>query len=199
MSGRSFARMNRVAAATEPLHERIANLNLAAIKTDPDIRLSQTLRHPVPKTRFYFHRVHQAPPFRIAQLFPELAYDRYLLQPAQMDGQLRSYLEGLISSASAAKRRAVLCFCRSQMRSAWMKQIFGGVHVAQIRNPADQWASFKVDSYFVSNMIVIALSLRRSYPKAFTHIQPFESFAQQLSRRPLPAEESLWIISYRNL
>jgi hypothetical protein len=171
----------------EPLHERIAGLNLAAIKTDPDIRLSQALRHPVPKKHYF---TEYAKLLRSGSLSysPELAYDRYLLQPAQTDGRLRSYLEGLISSASAAKRRAVLCFCRSQMRSAWMKQIFEGFHVAQIRNPADQWASFKVDSYFLSNMIVIALSLRRFYPKAFTHIQPFESFAQQLSRRPLPAK-----------
>jgi hypothetical protein len=171
----------------EPLHERIAGLSLGSVKADPDITSSRALRHPPPKKHYF---AEYAKLLRAGSLgySPDLAYDRYLLQPGQTDELLRNYLERLISSASASNRRAVLCFCRSQMRSAWMKQIFGGFHVAQIRNPADQWASFKVDSYFISNMIVIALKLRRLYPGAFTHIQPFEGFAQQLSKRTLPSE-----------
>jgi hypothetical protein len=172
----------------EPLHERIASLNLTVIKADPDIKLSRALKHPIPKKHYF---AEYAKPLRSGNLgyFPDLAYDRYLLQPAQTDERLRNYLDGLISSANAANRRAVLCFCRSQMRSAWMKQNFGGFHVAQIRNPADQWASFKIDSYFISKMILIALRLRDSYPRAFVHIPPFEAFAQQVAKRSsLPAE-----------
>jgi hypothetical protein len=171
----------------EPLHERIAGLNLAAVKTDPDVKLSAALRHPVPRKHYF---TEYAKLLRSGSLnySPELAYDRYLLLPEQTDERLRDYLAGLISSASMANRRAILCFCRSQMRSAWMKQAFGGLHVAQIRNPIDQWASFKVDSYFVSKLMIIALKLRNLYPRAFVHIQPFESFAQQLSKRPLPSQ-----------
>jgi hypothetical protein len=170
----------------EPLHERIADLSLAAVKGEPDFGLSRALRHPPPKKHYF---AEYAKLLRSGNLgySTDLAYERYFLQPSQTDERLRNYLAGLISSAWAAKRRATLCFCRSQMRSAWMKQTFGGLHVAQIRNPADQWASFKVDSYFVSNMIIIALRLRSLYPGAFTHIQPFERFAQQVSKRPLPA------------
>jgi hypothetical protein len=171
----------------EPLHERIADLSVAAVKEDPDFRLSRALRHPPPQKHYF---AEYAKLLRSGNLdySTDLAYERYFLRPGQMDEQLRNYLGGLISSASAAKRRAILCFCRSQMRSAWMKQTFGGLHIAQIRNPADQWASFKVDSYFVSTMIIIALRLRRLHAEAFTHIQSFERFAQQLSKRPLPAE-----------
>jgi hypothetical protein len=172
----------------EPLHERIAALNLAAVKAFPDITFSQALRHPVPKKHYF---TEYAKLLRSGSLnySPELAYDRYLLLPEQTDDRLRDYLAGLISSASMANRRAILCFCRSQMRSAWMKQNFGGFHVAQIRNPADQWTSFKVDPYFASKMIIIALRLRGLYPRAFVHIQPFEGFAQRLSKRSsLPGE-----------
>jgi hypothetical protein len=172
----------------EPLNERIAGLNLTAIKTDPDIKFSQALRHPVPKKHYF---TEYAKLLRSGSLnyFPELAYDRYLLWPEQSDERLRVYLAGLISSASVARRRAVLCFCRSQMRSAWMKQTFGGFHLAQIRNPVDQWSSFKVDSYFVSNMLIIAFRLHDLYPQAFEHIQQFEGFARQLAKRSsLPSE-----------
>jgi hypothetical protein len=172
----------------EPLHERIAELDLATIKADPNINLSRALRHPIP-TKPYFAEYAKLVRSGTLGYFPELAYDRYLLLPGQPDELLRSYLEGLISTANGAHRRAILCFCRSQMRSAWMKQNFGGLHVAQIRNPADQWTSFKVDSYFVSKMIIIALRLRDLYPGAFAHIQAFEAFATQLSRRSsLPSE-----------
>jgi hypothetical protein len=172
----------------EPLHERNAELDLATIKADPNVNLSQALRHPIPK-KHYFAEYAKLVRSGTLGYFTELAYDRYLLLPGQPDDKLRNYLEGLISSASAVKRRAILCFCRSQMRSAWMKQNFGGLHIAQIRNPADQWTSFKVDSYFAPKMIVIALRLRDLFPGAFAHIQAFEAFANQLSRRSsLPPE-----------
>jgi hypothetical protein len=179
----------------EPLHERIADLNLAAIKAAPEIEFSRALRHPIPKKHYF---AEYAKLLRSGSLhyFPELAYQRYLLLPGQADDRLRNYLDGLISSASAAKRRAILCFCRSQMRSAWMKQSCGGVHVAQIRNPADQWASFKIDSYFTFNMIMIALKLRDLHPHAFAHIEPFERFAQPLAkRRSLPKDLIAKIVS----
>ena len=172
----------------EPLHERNAELDLAAVQAAPSLKLSQALRHPVPN-KHYFDEYAELLRSRNLSYTPDLAYDRYLLQPAQKDERLRNYLDGLISSARAASRRPILCFCRSQMRSAWMKQNFGGIHLAQIRNPADQWTSFKVDSYFVSQLIIIALRLRDLHPGAFAHIQPFESFAQQVSSRSsLPSE-----------
>jgi hypothetical protein len=169
----------------EPLHERIAGLSLETVKADPEIELTRALRHPLPKKHYFAEYARLLRAGKL-QYSPDLAYDRYLLKPGQADERLRGYLEGLISSASASNRRAVLCFCRSQMRSAWMKETFGGFHVAQIRNPADQWASFKVDSYFISNMIVIALRLRDLHPGAFVHINTFEAFAKQLSMRPQP-------------
>jgi hypothetical protein len=75
-----------------------------------------------------------------------------------------------------------------------MKQTCGGIHVAQIRNPVDQWASFKsyqlkIRPNFAADMITIALKLRDLHPRAFVHIEPFERFAQDLSKRPsLPAD-----------
>lgn len=167
----------------EPLHEKNAVLNLAAIKASANVEASVALRHPIPK-KHYFAEYAKLLRSNSLHYSPDLAYDRYLLLPGQADDKLRKYLDGLISSASAADRRAILCFCRSQMRSAWMKEVFGGIHVAQIRNPADQWASFGIDGYFAANMMIIALKLRNLHPQAFVHIEPFERFAQQLAKRP---------------
>jgi hypothetical protein len=173
----------------EPLNPTIADLRLTTIARLPDIDDTRNLRHPTLKTHYF---AEYADLLRSGGLgySPDLAYDRYLLRIGQPDEQLRNYLTELISSASAANRRAVLCFCRSQMRSAWMKETLGGVHVAQIRNPADQWISFKsyqleIRPNFPVDMTIIALRLRQLYPNAFVHIEEFERFAQLLSKRAL--------------
>lgn len=172
----------------EPLHEKIARIDVATAEQPSETELSQTLRHPVVEKNYFAEYVDllRSGSLRYA---PELAYDRYLLRPDESDEKLRNYLSGLISDANSAERRAILCFCRSQMRTVWMRKTFGGVHIAQIRNPVDQWASFKINPYFSISMIIIALKLRKLHPRAFEHIEPFERFAQHLSRRPsLPAE-----------
>src|SRR5262249_15691567 len=159
----------------------------------PEVNDAENLRHPTLNQHYF---AEYADLLRSGELryFPELAYDRYLLRLDQTDQRLRDHLHSLISSASGSKQRAVLCFCRSQMRSAWMNQTFGGVHVAQIRNPADQWTSFKsfqskIRPNFSVDMITIALKLRDSHPHAFVHIEAFERLAKQISKRSsLPIE-----------
>jgi hypothetical protein len=171
----------------EPLNPSIADLKLTTVERLPDIDDTQNLRHPTLKSHYF---AEYADLLRSATLgySRDLAYDRYLLLPDQSDERLRSYLSRLISSASEVNRRPILCFCRSQMRSAWMKTVLGGLHIAQIRNPADQWTSFKsyqpeIRPNFTVDMIVIALKLRHLHPNAFVHIEEFERFAQQLSNR----------------
>ena len=78
------------------------------------------------------------------------------------------------------------------MRSAWIKRVFGGIHIAQIRNPCDQWASFQVTPYFRQKTLTIALKLRNSYPAAFAHIETFERFARYMSKRSDAVVESLF-------
>jgi hypothetical protein len=177
----------------EPLNPSIADFKPTTVERLSDIDDTLNLRHPTIKAHYF---AEYADLLRSATLgySRDLAYDRYFLPPDQSDERLRSYLSRLISSAFEVKRRPILCFCRSQMRSAWMKETFGGRHIAQIRNPADQWASFKsyqleVRTNFAVNMMIIALKLRRLHPDGFVHIEEFERFAQQLSKRAyLPME-----------
>jgi hypothetical protein len=166
----------------EPLHERVASLKPADTEGPPKLDVTESLRHPIPEEHYW---VEYADLLRSDSLnySPELAYDRYLLLRGETDDRLFSYIERLISAASASERRAILCFCRSQMRSVWMKNTFGGIHVAQIRNPADQWNSFDVAPYFIRHLLVIALKLRYSHPLAFSHIESFERVAHNLSKR----------------
>jgi hypothetical protein len=173
----------------EPLHEKISYLTPEVVEGPGDIELSRAYRHPLQKKNYF---AEYAKLIRTNDLHfsPELSFDRFLLLPEEKDENLRLYLKGLVHAALSAQRVAVLCFCRSQMRSAWMKNVFDGIHIALLRNPADQWASFDVDRYFRDKMLTIALKLRTRYPFAFAHIEAFEQFAQHISRRPsLPVEQ----------
>ena len=172
----------------EPLHEKIGRLSIDVIEGPSDREISADLRHPI-QQKNYFAEYADAMRSNKLRFSPSLSYDRFFLLPEEKDEQLRAYLDGLLESASASKRTAVLCFCRSQMRSAWMKRNFGGAHVAQIRNPVDQWASFGVEPYFRDTLLIIALKLRKQHPQAFMHIDTFERFAERVSNRPsLPVE-----------
>jgi hypothetical protein len=179
---------NSCACYYEPLHEKISYLTLEGVEGPADVEISRAFRHPLQK-KDYFAEYRELIRANNLHFSPDLSYDRFLLLPKEKDEKLELYLEGLVKTASARQRVAVLCFCRSQMRSAWMKTVFGGIHIALIRNPADQWASFDVDRYFREKMLTIALKLRTQHPSAFVHIEAFERFAQHVSKRPsLPVE-----------
>ena len=167
----------------EPLHERLAILTPEIVEASLEIDRSKALKHPV-QTKNYFAEYGDLLRTENLKFFPELSYDDYLLLPGQSNENLRAYIENLIESSRAAHLKPILCFCRSQMRSAWMKALFGGLHVCQVRNPFDQWASFNIETYFPIMMLTIALKLRTSHPSAFAHIEPFERFAGHISKRP---------------
>ncbi len=149
------------------------------------------MRHPI-QEKSYYAEYSALVRSNNLRFYPALSYDRFFLRPEDADDELRIYLYGLLNAASATKRTAVLCFSRSQMRSAWIKRAFGGVHIAQIRNPCDQWASFQVSPYFRQKTLTIALKLRNSYPTAFAHIETFERFARYMSKRSDAVVEPLF-------
>lgn len=156
----------------EPLHPQIAALDPAAIRSATEATVSKHLRHPLPDRHSFAEYFEFGRPAN-ALYTTALAYDRYLLRPDQEDSQLRAYLDDLVQISRLAGRLPVLCFCRSQMRSAWMKQALGGCHVAQIRDPMAQWDSFNVRPYFVRRLVHIAGKLHGEFPMAFAHIEEF--------------------------
>jgi hypothetical protein len=176
----------------EPLHERLARLDLKTIAQPHSIEKSRSLRHPPQKEHYY---AEYAELLRLDNLHfsPELSYDRYLLRPEQTNEPLRVYIDGLITAAFVSGRIPALCFCRSQMRSAWMRKVFGGTHIAQIRNPTDQWASFNRDrgTYFTDRLLTIALQLYNLHPTCFAHIEQFARFARFMSNRPASLADQL--------
>ena len=171
----------------EPLHEKIADITVKTIMESPEPERSLFLRHPIQNANYFAE--YQEFLGSNTRFSDDLSYNRFLLATNQEDPKLLRYLGTLIDAAFLSNRRPILCFCRSQMRVAWMRKHFGGIHIAQIRNPIDQWASFNVEPYFPRKTLMIALKLRNQHPLSFVHIENFDRFAKALEKRPsLPVE-----------
>ena len=174
----------------EPFHEVLAEKTLAEqIERHKPVETSQALKHPV-QERHYFDEYKELLTRDQLNFTPDLSYRNYFLLPNQEDFPRRKYIQTLISHAFDENRLPVLSFCRSQMRSAWIKQNFQSTHIAQIRDPLSQYELFAVQPYFRNTMIRIALDLRRDDPACFAHIGHFDRFAGEFEKRPdLPAEQ----------
>jgi len=158
----------------EPLHERFAVLTaetLRAQRVDP-ARLRRG-GHPV-LNRPYFAEYLELLEAGGAGFQRELSYERYFLAPGEDDAALERYLQALIAHAERAGERPVLCFVRSPLRALWMRRRFAALHLAQIRNPRDQWGSFLAQggerSYFTAGMRHIARRLQRRVPRLLSHL-----------------------------
>jgi len=155
----------------EPLNERLAYWTAPLLRGyRPDPAALRRSKHP-PMERPYFAEYLELYEAGGTGYALPLSYERYLLAPGKEDAALERYLAGLIAHAAARKERAVLCFVRSPMRALWMKRRFGGLHIAQLRNPRDQWASFRAQgrngsSYFTAGMLLIAERLQARFPAA---------------------------------
>lgn len=138
----------------------------------PDAERLRGAGHP-PLDRPYFAEYLELLESGGAGFTRELSYDRYFLGEEEADPALERYLRALIDHAAAAGRRPVLCFVRSPMRSLWMRRRFPGLHIAQLRNPHDQWCSFRrggARSYFTAGMLLVAKQLHARAPGALSHL-----------------------------
>ena len=174
----------------EPFHEVLAEKTLGEqIGKHKAYEASSVMRHPI-QDRHYFHEYKDLVEQHQLNFAPELSYKNYFLSPDQNDDPRYQYLQTLISYGAAVNRLPTLCFCRSQMRSAWIRKNFAGKHIAQIREPLPQWESFDVLPYFRNTMIKVALDLRENCPAYFDHIPNFNRFAAAFERRKsLPADQ----------
>ena len=174
----------------EPFHEVLAEKTLLEqIERHKPVETSLALKHPF-QQRHYYDEYKKLLMKDQLNFTSDLSYRNYFLLPNQEDIPRYKYIQTLISHAFNEDRLPVLSFCRSQMRSAWIKQKFQGTHIAQIRDALSQYESFGVQPYFRNTMIKIALDLRRDNPACFAHIGHFDRFAEAFEKRPdLPADQ----------
>lgn len=131
-------------AYQEPLHETVlaAANDVAALKRlSPAVEAHAALRHPR-MDKPYFHELAQTHAAWRDKISKSLIYESYF---GSDDRRLIAFFKSLIAASPA---RAVIQECRTSLRIGSVKAGVGGVHIALLRNPWDQWWSFKISPYF---------------------------------------------------
>lgn len=177
----------------EPLHESIENLDPAKIQSDQSSAMAHDLRHPKIGNSYFYEYAEL--PGRNINFKSSLSYDEYYLSGDDPATELKSYMTALVTNDSNENaRRPVLCFCRSQMRVAWMKNNFSAIHISQIRNPLDQWNSFQISHYFIDKVFRIAHSLDKRFNGLFDSVPNLSAMLKKV-RQQTPSQ----ILKYNNI
>jgi GT2 family glycosyltransferase/glycosyltransferase involved in cell wall biosynthesis len=131
----------------EPMHEVIASLASSwdDLKGRKD-ELKLTLRHDF-LMGGYFDEYSELLP-GIKQLFDtKFSFDYYFLHASDEATDMKAYIDLLKDGAS---KPPILQCTRTSGRIDWLKDNYKSNHVFLLRNPWDQWYSYKVDPYIAN-------------------------------------------------
>lgn len=131
----------------EPMHEVIAALpNSWSDLVGRNEQLKATLRHDFLKGGYFDEYAHLLPSIK-KHFKSNLSFDLYFMGAADGSVELKTYIDLLIDGAHKAP---VLQCTRTLGRVSWLKENYHSKHVFLLRNPWDQWYSYKVDSYIAT-------------------------------------------------
>lgn len=136
----------------EPFHEIIGSLPSAwvdlASRTD---QFKNTLRHQFLSGGYFDEYAHLLT--SLGEKFnAEVSYSLFFLEATSPSEVLKSYIDFLVAGA---KKKVVLQCTRTIGRVGWLKNNFNSAHIFLLRNPWDQWFSYKVDKYISATTRVI--------------------------------------------
>jgi len=149
----------------EPLNEQLIHItDKPARILEFDVEKQSYLRHPVLENP-YFYEFHALAKKMGTVFRKEFSYDQYFTTTNTDIADLKAYFSILIEGA---KGRPVFQCCRTAGRVAQLQSMYPGAHIYLLRNPWDQWWSYKKDAYFDSANLLIANA--RKLPKFFEFI-----------------------------
>ncbi len=136
----------------EPIHEVIASLpnswNELNSRTD---RVRSTLRHDFLSGGYFDEFSHLLP--GIKKTFDSrFSFDHYFMDANDDMPCLKAYIDLLVDGAM---KPPVLQCTRTSGRIGWLKKNYKSNHIYLLRNPWDQWYSYKVDPYIATTPRIV--------------------------------------------
>lgn len=123
----------------EPLHELLKDMSLERIRAESPSDWDSHHPDGAPYFEEFTPLVRRR---GIAGYHRSFAFDRFFLAKSERERRLHTYLSSLIDLADRSQKLAVLKFCRSHGRAAWMRAHFpNALHLAVLRGPIAQWNS----------------------------------------------------------
>jgi len=136
----------------EPMHEVIASLpsSWSELNGRKD-QLKSTLRHGFLLGGYFDEFSHLLP--SIKKTFnPKFSFDYYFMGAGDNAPDLKAYIDLLVDGAS---KLPILQCTRTCGRVGWLKENYKSTHIFLLRNPWDQWYSYKVDPYIANTPRII--------------------------------------------
>ena len=149
----TFKKTGRFHVYHEPMHEVISSIPASWDEINARTeRLKTTLRHDFLAGGYFDEFSHLLP--AIKKLFdPRFSFDYYFMERSDDASGLKDYIDLLVNGAT---KRPVLQCTRTSGRIAWLRETYPKAsHIFLLRNPWDQWYSYKVDSYIAVTPRVI--------------------------------------------
>lgn len=139
----------------EPFHETLYNYpkSKAFAKNKQDTYKS--MGHPEDTKDYFFEYPYNENGYGVPLFQKSFSYDTFCPNKDKND-DLKKYIENLINYA---KGRPVFQFCRSGLRTEWLKKEFDSVNIYLVRDPHDQWMSYNSfsDNYFnIINLLILS-------------------------------------------
>ncbi len=136
----------------EPMHEVIASLptswNELSGRKD---QLKSVLRHDFLIGGYFDEFSHLLP--SIKKTFdPKFSFDYYFMEADGSAPDLKAYINLLVDGVP---KPPVLQCTRTSGRIGWLKENYKSNHIFLLRNPWDQWYSYKVDPYIATTPRII--------------------------------------------
>lgn len=136
----------------EPMHEVVASLANAWEEHDGRRdQLKSTLRHDFLVGGYFDEFFHLLPSIKKA-FSTEFSYDCYFMEARDQAPKLKGYIDLLVGGAL---KTPVLQCTRTSGRIGWLKENYASKHIFLLRNPWDQWYSYKVDTYIATTPRII--------------------------------------------
>ena len=136
----------------EPMHEVIASLpNAWDELVGRKDQLKSVLRHDFLVGGYFDEFSHLLPSIK-KTFSTKLSFDFYFMEAGDQAPELKAYIDLLVD---CAPKTPVLQCTRTAGRIGWLKENYESKHVFLLRNPWDQWYSYKVTPYIATTPRVI--------------------------------------------
>ncbi len=166
-------RAGRFHAYHEPFHELIGSLpdhwDEMVGRTE---QLKNLLRHDFLDSG-YFEEYADLLPIIEQKFHPDVSFALFFLDVADDSKVLKSYVDCLVDGS---KRQSVFQCTRTIGRLRWLKKNYVSKNLFLLRNPWDQWFSYKVDFYIAATPQIIYSQER--LPKALQGVAIANEFVQ---------------------
>jgi glycosyltransferase involved in cell wall biosynthesis len=195
----AIKRTNKFHVYHEPMHEVIESLpnSWTELLSRKD-QLKSTLRHGFLLGNYFDEFSHLLP--SIKKTFrAKYSFDLYFMDAIESAPELMAYIDILIDGAP---KPPVLQCTRTCGRIGWLQENYDSKHVFLLRNPWDQWYSYKVDPYIsiTPRIIYSQINLPTVLKAVFEASGALPVFGGETRekitygiRHPLPAEQDYWL------